>query len=155
MVSVVELVDTPDCGSGAAALRVQVPSLTPKTFSNKKHFNSFCIGGSSNEEVWSVSGQGYGCLWRISESYWRPYYLIKWRLSAHIQGSRIVAIAPVSKTDVGRPSWVRVLPPLPMKNVSIYSKGYWLIDSNVPRKLEDTPDARIRKSCETMSSHRD
>ena len=30
MVSVVELVDTPDCGSGAAALRVQVPSLTPK-----------------------------------------------------------------------------------------------------------------------------
>ena len=30
MVSVVELVDTPDCGSGAAALRVQVSSLTPK-----------------------------------------------------------------------------------------------------------------------------
>ena len=30
MVSVVELVDTPDCGSGAAALRVQVPSLTPE-----------------------------------------------------------------------------------------------------------------------------
>ena len=29
MVSVVELVDTPDCGSGAAALRVQVSSLTP------------------------------------------------------------------------------------------------------------------------------
>ena len=30
MVSVVELVDTPDCGSGAAALRVQVSSLTPE-----------------------------------------------------------------------------------------------------------------------------
>ena len=30
MVSVVELVDTPDCGSGAMALRVQVSSLTPK-----------------------------------------------------------------------------------------------------------------------------
>ena len=29
LVSVVELVDTPDCGSGAAALRVQVSSLTP------------------------------------------------------------------------------------------------------------------------------
>ena len=29
MVDVVELVDTPDCGSGAAALRVQVSSSTP------------------------------------------------------------------------------------------------------------------------------
>ena len=29
MVDVVELVDTPDCGSGAAALWVQVPSSTP------------------------------------------------------------------------------------------------------------------------------
>ena len=32
MVSVVELVDTPDCGSGAAALRVQVSSSTPGLF---------------------------------------------------------------------------------------------------------------------------
>ena len=57
-------------------------SISSEVFSNKKHFNSFCIGGSSNEEVWSVSGQGYGCLWRISEFYWRPYYLIKWRRMA-------------------------------------------------------------------------
>ena len=133
MVSVVELVDTPDCGSGAAALRVQVSSLTPEfgRMAERPMAPSW-KGGRGNTLVGSNPTSSSICGCRLAVD------------GASLQNSCAQA-----------PRGFESQPPVPMKNVSIYSKGYWLIDSNVPRKLEDTPDARIRKSCETMSSHRD
>ena len=72
--SVVELVDTPDCGSGAAALRVQVSSLTPNGRVAEWFKAPSWKGGEGNTSASSNI---------VSSSIW---------------GCRIAAIATVSKT---------------------------------------------------------
>ena len=64
MVDVVELVDTPDCGSGAAALRVQVSSSTPWASSADKEGFICEFGGifSKIASLWKNGREADGAI---------------------------------------------------------------------------------------------
>lgn len=126
MVDVVELVDTPDCGSGAAALRVQVSSSTPQASSAYKEGFICEFGGIFSKTVNFMEEWPSGLRHRLGKAARVIPPQVRILFLPPYAGVAQRSMALVSKTSV-RKHHVGSNPNHPcqnLKNLKIYNKIY-------------------------------